>query len=327
MKAQTTMAQLQEELTAAATQKKAFLAQMERIIPWSEWEGMIQPHYYKGERGKKPYPIDLMLRIHVLQNLYSLSDMAVCDQVIDSRAFSDFCGVSASREVPDGDTVGRFREILVRHGLQERFFAQVVELLEARGLILRKGTIVDSTVIAAPSRTDNEKRERDPEAASTKKGSGWHFGFKAHVGVDSESGLAHTVVVTPANKSDVEMTSQLLSGHEETVHGDAGYIGADKRPDAWERNKSGKKIKYTINRRPSQSKNNSPQSQAQIRRWERKKSSVRAKVEHIFAVIKGTFGWRKTRYRGLLKQDCKLNMLFALANLLMADRKTKPVSA
>ena len=309
-----------DELSQAQTKKKEFLAQMEKLIPWGEWVEEIRPCYYKGERGNKPYDLELMLRLYVLENLYTLSDEGTVAEVIDSRAFSEFCGVESSNQVPDGDTLGRFRNLLIRNGMQEKLFVQVVKQLEERGLLLKKGTIVDSTLISAPSSTKNAEKKRDPEAHSTKKGNNWHFGYKAHIGVDKDTGLVHTLRTTAANVHDVTMMPQLLSGEERTVHGDSGYLGAEKREDAVLRNKDGKKIQYKINRRPSQSKNNSTRSKAQIKRREREKSSVRAKVEHVFAVVKGRFRYRKTRYRGLEKQAAKLNMVFALANLILADR-------
>ena len=312
---------LTDELAQARTRKKEFLEQMEGIIPWSEWIGIIKPHYYAGERGNKPYELETMLRIHLLQELYDLADMAVMNEVIDSRAFSEFCGIDSSNQVPDGDTIGRFRALLVKHGVQKKLFAQVVTLLEAKGLILKKGTIVDSTIIAAPSSTKNHEKKRDPEAHQTKKGNTWHFGYKAHIGVDKSSGLVHHVETTAANVHDVTLVPKLLHGEEDSVHGDSGYLGAEKREDAMTRNRQGRRIQYKINRRPSQSKNNSARSKGQIKRWERAKSSVRAKVEHVFGIVKGQFGYRKTRYKGRRKQDAKLHMQFALANLVLADRR------
>ena len=309
-----------DELAQVRTKKKEFLEQMERIIPWGEWMALIQPFYYKGERGNKPYGLELMLRLFILQNLYNLSDEGTVAEVVDSRAFSDFCGVDSSNQVPNGDTLGRFRNLLVRHELQEQLFAQVVAMLMERGLILKKGTIVDSTIISAPSSTKNKEQKRDPDACQTKKGNNWHFGYKAHIGVDRESGIVHTVKATAANVHDVTMTPELLHGEEETVHGDSGYLGAEKREDAIVKNTAKKKIRYKINRRPSQSKNKSNRSGAQIKRREREKSSVRAKVEHVFGVVKGQFKFKKTRYRGLRKQEAKFNIVFALANLILADR-------
>ena len=320
MNKQITLSALNDELSQVRTKKKEFLDQIERIIPWDKWFELILPCYYKGERGNKPYDLERMLRIYLIQNLYNLSDMATVAEVIDSRAFSEFCGVESSNQVPDGDTLGRFRNLLVKNGIQEKLFSQVYELLTERGLILKKGTIVDSTIIAAPSSTKNREKKRDPDAHQTKKGNTWHFGYKAHIGVDKDSGLVHTLKVTSANVHDVTMTSELLTGEETSVHGDSGYLSAEKREDAITRNGQGKRIKYRINRRPSQSKNRSARSQGQIKRREREKSSVRAKVEHVFGVVKGQLGFKKTRYRGLRKQIAKFNMMFALANLLLADR-------
>ena len=314
------MSAFSDELANVRTHKKEFLSQIERIVPWGEWKALIKPHYYKGERGNKPYDLERMLRIYLIQNLYDLSDMATVAEVIDSRAFSEFCGVDSSNQVPDGDTLGRFRNLLVKNGMQEKLFAQVVSLLTERGLILKKGTIVDSTIISAPSSTKNKEKQRDPEAHQVKKGNTWHFGYKAHVGVDKDSGIVHTVKVTAANQHDVSMTSKLLTGEETVVYGDSGYLGAEKREDAAKKNTNGKRIRYRINRRPSQITKKSTRSQAQLKRREHEKSSVRAKVEHVFAVVKGQLRYRKTRYRGLQKQTAKLNMLFALANLILADR-------
>ncbi len=299
------MSALSDELAQVRTKKKEFLAQIERIVPWKEWLVLIQPCYYKGERGNKPYPLETMLRLYLLQNLYDLSDEATAAEAIDSRAFSDFCGVDSSNQVPDGDTIGRFRNLLVKNGLQ---------------MILKKGTIVDSTIISAPSSTKNKEKKRDPDAHQVRKGNAWHFGYKAHIGADKDSGLVHTIAMTAANVHDVSQTASLLTGEEESVYGDSGYLGAQKREDAIVRNKSGRKIKYKINRRPSQIKKLSRSGQYDAKKAEHAKSSVRAKVEHVFGVVKKQLCFRKTRYRGLEKQRAKCNMMFALADLLLADR-------
>ena len=252
MDKQISLSAFSDELSQVRTRKKEFLAQIERLVPWSEWLALIQPCYYKGELGNKPYDLELMLRIFLLQNLYDMADDKTVAEVIDSRAFSDFCGVDSSNQVPSGDTLGRFRNLLIRNGMQELLFKQVVAMLTERGLILKKGTIVDSTIIEAPPSIKNREKKRDPDAHQTKKGNAWHFGYKAHIGVDRDSGLVHTVKATAANVSDVAETANLLHGEEETCHADAGYIGAEKREEAIIRNKSGKKIKYEIMRRPSQ---------------------------------------------------------------------------
>ena len=320
MNKQVTLSAFSDELAQVRTKKKEFLTQIDRIIPWGEWIALTKPHYYKGERGNKPYDLELMLRIYLLQNIYDLSDEGTVAEVIDSRAFSEFCGVDSSNQVPNGDTLGRFRNLLTKNGLQEKFFAQVVSMLMDRGLILKKGTIVDSTIISAPSSTKNKEKKRDPDAHQVKKGNTWHFGYKAHIGVDAESGLVHTVKGTAANVHDVTQTSALLTGDEEVAYGDSGYLGADKREDAIIRNKQGKKIRYKINRRPSQMKKLSKSGQYKAKKAEHAKSSVRAKVEHVFGVVKRQLKFRKTRYRGLQKQIAKFNIMFALANLILADR-------
>ena len=325
MNRQMTLAEMNDEFGAARTNKKDFLNKMDSIIPWNTFVKEIEPYYYKGERGNKPYPLELMLRIYMLQNLYDLADMKVMYEILDSRAFTEFCCINSPDEVPDGDTIGRFRNLLNKHGLQQTIFETVVDLLLKRGLLLKKGTIVDSTFIEAPSSTKNKEKKRDPEAHSTKKGNTWHFGYKMHIGVDRDSGLVHHVKTTSANEHDVTATSELMHGEEETLHGDSGYIGANKRPEAIKKNKNGKKIKYIINRKQSSINKLSKSGQYSAKKREHEKSSVRCKVEHVFAVVKRLFGYRKTRYRGLRKQMLKSYIMFALANLYLADRKSLSV--
>ena len=322
MEKQLTFSLISDELINAKTHKKEFLERMNKIIPWGEFKSIIEPCYYKGGRGNKPYELELMLRIFMLQNLYNLSDMKVTDEVVDSRAFSDFCGVDSPNQVLDGDTVSRFRNILIENNLDGKMFGKVVEILMKKKLILKKGTIVDSTIIAAPSSTKNKEKKRDTEAHSTKKGNHYHFGYKAHIGVDRDSGLVHHIEATSANEHDVTVTGKLLHGEEETVHGDSGYTGVEKREDAIVTNKRGKKIRYEINRKPSAIKKLRERDQKYAKLKEKAKSSIRAKVEHVFSVVKNIFGYRKTRYRGRRKQVAKFNILFALANLYLADRKS-----
>lgn len=325
MNRQMTLAEMNDEFGAARTNKKEFLNKMDSVIPWETFVKEIEPYYYKGERGNKPYPLELMLRIYMLQNLYDLADMKVMYEILDSRAFTEFCCINSPDEVPDGDTIGRFRNLLNKYGLQQTIFETVVDLLLQRGLILKKGTIVDSTFIEAPSSTKNKEKKRDPEAHSAKKGNTWHFGYKMHIGVDRDSGLVHHVKTTSANEHDVTATSELMHGEEETLNGDSGYIGANKRPEAIRKNKQGKKIKYIINRKQSSINKLSKSGQYAAKKREHEKSSVRCKVEHVFAVVKRLFGYRKTRYRGLRKQMLKSYIMFALANLYLADRKSLSV--
>jgi len=325
MNRQMTLAEMNDEFGAARTNKKEFLNKMDSVIPWETFVKEIEPYYYKGERGNKPYPLELMLRIYMLQNLYDLADMKVMYEILDSRAFTEFCCINSPDEVPDGDTIGRFRNLLNKYGLQQTIFETVVDLLLQRGLILKKGTIVDSTFIEAPSSTKNKEKKRDPEAHSAKKGNTWHFGYKMHIGVDRDSGLVHHVKTTSANEHDVTATSELMHGEEETLNGDSGYIGANKRPEAIRKNKQGRKIKYIINRKQSSINKLSKSGQYAAKKREHEKSSVRCKVEHVFAVVKRLFGYRKTRYRGLRKQMLKSYLMFALANLYLADRKSLSV--
>ena len=289
VKKQLTMSLISDELGQASTKKKEFLGIMEKLIPWSEWVGIVQPHYYKGERGNKPYDLELMLRIYVLQHLYNLADDAARNEIIDSRAFSQFCGVDSSNQVPDGDTIGRFRHILEQNQLGEAFFTNVVESLQKCNLMLKKGTIVDSTLIAAPSSTKNKEKQRDPEAHSVKKGNQWYFAYKEHIGVDADS----------------------------------GYLGAEKKDDAILVSNEGHPIRYQINKRPSQLKKASGEKFELLKAIEHAKSSVRSKVEHVFCVIKRIFHFCKTRYRGREKLHQHCCTLFALANLYLARNRMK----
>lgn len=282
MDKQISLSGLSDELAQVKTHKKEFLNQIDRIVPWDEWLAIIKPCYYQWERGNKPYELERMLRLYLLQNLYNLSDEATVAEAIDSRrAFSEFCSVDSSNQVPDGDTLGRFRNLLVRNGLQEKLFTQVVELLQEKGLLLKKGTIVDSTIIAAPPSTKKRDHQRDPEAHRVKKENEWHFGYKAHGGANKDSGLVHTLKVTFTNVHDVSVPSELLAGEEETVYGDSGYLGAEKCEGAVVRNQRGRKIRYRINRLPSQLRKLSRNGQCTARKAEHRKSSVRAKTEHV----------------------------------------------
>ena len=294
---------------------------MDEIIPWDEWVDVIKPYYPKGKRGRPPMGIEKMLRMYLLQIWFNLSDPATEDAIYDSYAMRKFTGIDFMTEaVPDETTLCKFRHLLETNGLNKLFFDAINRVMVQTGHMMKGGTIVDSTIISAPSSTKNKEKERDPDAHQVKKGNTWHFGNKAHIGVDKDSGLVHTVEATPANVHDVSEVPKLLTGEEETVYGDSGYLGAGKREDAVVRNKAGRKIKYKINRRPSQMKKLSKSGQYAAKKAERAKSSVRAKVEHVFGVVKKQLRFRKTRYRGLEKQQAKFNIMFALANLILADR-------
>lgn len=322
MEKQITFGMLSDELAQAKTNKKEFLKKMEAIIPWNEFVEIIRPYYYKGEYGNKPYDIELMLRIYIIQNCYDLSDMGVMDEILDSRAFSEFCGVSAPEEVPNGDTIGRFRNILVKNHVQEELFIRVAQIMKERKLILKKGTIVDSTIIESPSSTRNKNKERDPDAHSVKKGNQWHFGYKAHIGVDKDSGIVHHLKVTSANEHDVNQVNDLVYGTEEEFYGDSGYLNAEEHFEEDTFENGIESVDFEINQRRGKKEKLDPNDRLAFEIEEYGKSAVRAKVEHVFAVVKRLFRYRRTRYRSLEKQTAKLNMMFALANLYLADRKS-----
>lgn len=313
---QTTL--LGDAMQRAKTNKKEFLEKMDSLIPWEDWVSIIKPIYYKGRVGQKPYAIELMLRIYILQNFYDLSDMGVMYEILDSRSFSDFCGVSTPDQVPNGDTIGNFRNLLIRNNIQEQIFAQVVSILTKKHLILKKGTIVDSTLIAAPSSTKNADRKRDPEAHSVKKGNQWHFGYKAHIGVDSKTGLVHHVKATAANVHDVNAVDDIIYGDEDDLYGDSAYLNVEEHISE-DKKKAGRE--YNINRRRSEKKKLDPNEALLFEIVEFDKSTVRSKAEHVFGVVKRLFRFRRTRYRGLRKQQAKFNFIFALANLYLADKK------
>jgi IS5 family transposase len=264
-----------------------------------------------------------MLRMYCLQQWYGLADEALEDALYDSQALRDFAGIDLSREsVPDATTLLKFRRLLQDNDLTRALFEEINAHLSEQGLLMRAGTIVDATIIAAPSSTKNEGKTRDPEMHQTKKGNQWFFGMKAHIGVDAESGLVHTVVATPANVSDVTQAGALLRGDEEVAFGDAGYRGVDKREEAqgprWHiAMQPGKRRKLDLTRKWARL----------LDEAEQLKASVRAKVEHPFHVVKNLFRHKKVRYKGLAKNEAQLFSMFALANLLIAKRQSLAIRA
>ena len=300
------------------TRREIFLAEMEQVVPWQALLALIEPHYPKaGRPGRQPYAIATMLRIHFLQQWYALSDPAMEEALYDTPVMRRFARLSGLDNVPDETTILNFRRLLETHGLAESIFERVNAHLARKVQSLKAGTIVDATIIAAPSSTKNQDGERDPEMHQTKKGNQWHFGMKAHIGVDEESGLVHHVECTAANVNDVTQVHKLLHGKEDTVCGDSGYTGADKREEL-----QGVEAAFWIAEKPSKlraMKNKRDRHYAE--RWERHKASLRAKVEHPFRVIKRQFGFTKVRYRGLAKNAAQVLTLFALSNLWMARRR------
>ena len=305
------------------TRREVFLAEMDQVVPWRALLGLIEPHYPKqGRPGRQPYPLTTMLRIHFLQQWYALSDPAMEEALYDTPVMRRFAQLGGLADIPDETTVLNFRRLLETHGLAAQMLAQVNRHLARKGLSLRGGTIVDATIIAAPSSTKNQDGERDPQMHQTKKGNQWYFGMKAHIGVDEESGLVHHVECTAANAGDVTQVHKLLHGQEDTVCGDTGYTGADKRDELRDVTSV-----FLIAEKPSKlraMKNQRDRPYAE--RWERFKASLRAKVEHPFRVIKRQFGYTKVRYRGLAKNTAQVLTLFTLSNLWMVRRRLLPAT-
>ena len=308
------------------TRRREFLDEMDRVVPWSDLVAEIAPFMPEGKRGRPPFPVESLLRIHFMQQWFTLSDPAMEEALHDVPLFRDFAGLGGwDDRLPDESTILRFRHVLEKHKLAERILATVNLLLGAKGLMLRSGTVVDATLISAPSSTKNASGERDPEMVSgasaqprtSKKGQQWFFGMKAHIGVDADSGLVHTVRGTAGHVNDVVEANSLLHGQEMDVFADAGYQGAHKRPDAKE------DVTWHVAMRPGLRKllDKADPMDALTEQVERIKASIRAKVEHPFRVIKRQFGHVKVRYRGLAKNTAQLQTLFALANLWMVRRR------
>jgi len=306
------------------TRREKFLAEMERIVPWSRLTAVIEPLYPKSGRvGRPPIGVPKMLRMYCVQQWYSLADEALEDALYDSQALRDFVGIDLSREsVPDATTLLKFRRLLQDNDLTRALFDEINAHLTEQGLLMRAGTIVDATIIAAPSSTKNEGKTRDPDMHQTKKGNQWFFGMKAHIGVDAESGIVHSVVATAANAADITQAGALLHGEEEVAFGDAGYRGVDKREEAqgprWHvAMQPGKRRKLDLTRKWARL----------LDQAEQLKASVRAKVEHPFHVVKNLFRHKKVRYKGLAKNAAQLFSLFALANLVIAKRRLLAIHA
>ena len=314
---QITLAASGFELVTKRTRKREFLDEMNLVVPWSELVGLIQPHAPTGKTGCPPFAVLTMLRIHFMQQWFGLSDPAMEEALHDVPLYREFAGLDAgASRMPDESTILRFRHLLEAHELSLQLLAAINATLATKGLMLKAGTVVDDTLIAAPSSTKNSTGKRDPEMHQTKKGNQWHFGMKAHIGVDAQSGLVHTVIGTAANVNDVTQGHGLLHGHETDVFADAGYQGAMKRPEA-----TG--VAWHVAMRPGKRKALDPSrgSHRPMEQFEQVKASIRAKVEHPFRVIKRQFGFMKVRYRGLTKNTAQLVTLFALSNLWMTRKR------
>lgn len=305
------------ELISKRTRKREFLDEMNLVVPWTELIALIEPHAPAGKTGRPPFAVATMLRIHFLQQWFGLSDPAMEEALHDVPLYCEFVHLDPGMgRLPDESTILRFRHLLEENNLSIQLLATINATLATKGLMLKTGTVVDATLIAAPSSTKNSTGERDPQMHQTKKGNQWHFGMKAHIGVDADSGLVHTVIGTAANVHDVTQGHGLLHGNEQVVFADAGYQGATKRPEA-----TG--VDWHVAMRPGKRRaldKNTPWGKL-LDKAEQMKASVRAKVEHPFRVIKCQFGFTKVRYKGLAKNTAQLVTLFALSNLWMARRQ------
>ena len=297
------------------TKREEFLEIMDEIIPWDEWISVIVPYYPSGKRGRPPIGIEIKLRMYLLQVWFNLSDEGTEDAIYDSYAMRKFVGINFLEEdVPDATTLLKFRRLLEKHGLNKLFFEAINRVMVETGHMLKGGSVVDATIINAPSSTKNAQKQRDPEMHQTKKGNEWRFGMKCHIGVDAFSGLVHTIEVTPANVHDIAVASKLIREDDDVVYGDSGYLGLEKREEIVS-DEHLSAIEYRINRRPSSLQKVSDSLIDWDRVIEHAKSSVRCKVEHPFRIIKCLFGYRKVTYKGLEKNGNRLYMLFASANL------------
>jgi len=296
------------------TRREVFLEEMELVVPWKALLKLIEPHYPVAGRGRRPYPLESILRVHLMQNWFALSDPAMEEALYEIASLRTFARLSLTEAIPDETTILNFRHLLEESDLAEDILKLVNAHLARKGLLLKRGSIVDATIIAAPSSTKNAEGKRDPDMHQTKKGEQWYFGMKAHIGVDADSGLVHTVTTTAANEADVEQVADLLHGKEEQVWADSGYRGAHNRVT--------RDVQWHIAGRPSDmAKMPEGRAKTRVQKQEHRKASIRAKVEHPFRVIKRQFGLVKVRFKGLTKNTAHVVTLFALSNLWMARKK------
>jgi IS5 family transposase len=295
------------------TKRETFLAEMDKIVPWDRLSALIAPHYPKAGNGRQPMALERMLRIYCLQQWFALSDPGMEEALYDSESMRRFVGIDCAREViPDESTILKFRHLLEKHKLTEALFAQINSLLAEQGLLLGQGTIVDATIIAAPSSTKNQDKARDPEMHQTKKGNQWYFGMKAHIGVDADSRLTHTLSCTAANVADPAMLGELLHGEEQALWGDSAYACKEAQQLAEQAG-----IQWNVHEKGQR---NRPLTDRQKAR-NTKRSRVRALGEHPFWVVKHLWKYVKVRYKGLAKNAAQLFSLFALANLFLVRKK------
>ena len=312
---QTTFSSVAWNHKGKVTRRERFLTEMDAVIPWQRLLALIEPHYPKAGAGRQPHSMARMLRIYFMQNWFNLSDPQAEDSLYDIESMRRFAGVELTEDaIPDESTILRFRHLLEAHQLTAAIFAEVKTLLEEKRLLLKSGTIVDATIIAAPPSTKNAEKARDPKMHQTRKGKQWHFGMKAHVGTDKR-GIVHSLATTDAKAADITQMHKLLHGEESEVFGDQAYWCEAHRQSAQARG-----IRYRVNRRGTAAR---PLTDYQ-RYINQVRSKARARGEHAFHVVKRLWGFAKVRYRGLAKNTARLFTAFALANLYLLRRRLLP---
>jgi IS5 family transposase len=306
---QQTFASIAYTTKKKTTRRERFLAEMDKVVPWKRVEKLAQSVYPSMGNGRPPIGLLKMLRIYCMQQWFQLSDPGMEDSLYDIESMRRFAGIELGVDaVPDETTICRFRHLLEEHELTAQIFSEIQGYLEDLGLIVREGTIVDATIISAPSSTKNKERKRDPDMSSTKKGNQWHFGMKAHVGTDTKTGVVHTVVCTTASVHDSEEMEELLHGDEDEIYGDKAYVSSERQT----RYESQGKV-WKVSRKAKRGSSLSKRDE----KWNHRSSKVRARGEHAFGVVKSLWGYTKTRYRGIEKNATQIFMLFSLANLYM----------
>ncbi len=310
---QKSFSDLEYEHKKKKTRREIFLERMDALIPWKRLEKRIRRYYPKAGKGRRPYPLAVMLRVHCVQLFYNLSDPAMEDMLYEIESVRRFVGLKITGPIPDETTILNFRHLLEKHKMGGKLFDEINKHLSEQGLVLKEGSIVDASIIEAPSSTKNKDGQRDPEMHQTKKGNEWHFGMKMHIGVDDETGLVHNMTTTSANVHDINEVDRLLHGDESRVYVDAGYRGVGKREEHENR-----EVDWHIAMRPGQRRLLDADSTEE--REEKRKASVRAKVEHPFMYVKRVFGYAKVRYRGLEKNTQRIALLLGFTNLLIGER-------
>ena len=326
MKAQQSFADMEYGNRKKRTKRDEFLECMNEIIVWEEWCELVEPYYPSGKRGRPPRGVEIMLRMYLLQNWFNLSDEGVEDSIYDSYAFRNFMGLNFMEEqVPDATTLCKFRKLLDENGITKLFFDRMTEFLDLHGRIMHGGSIIDATIISAPTSTKNEEKQRDPEMHSVKKGNQWYFGERFHTGVDAGSGYIHSIEVTAANVEERSVVPKLVREDDHVVYGDAGYWRMEYRKEVKE-NPHLSSIDWRVNSQKPYTKS-APWIPGEGTRWHRyleyQKSRIRSKVEYPFFIIKRIFHYNKVRYRGISKNRTQAYTLCALANLFMLAQATR----